>query len=160
MVGVTNQPTQEVFPDSATHWSYKSVNATLEFKLPKEGAAKSLVLHQNGLSQTAKRMEEKAAADEKNAKAGPEISAEHRARLVGRYKLNPNFIFDVKDQDGRLMVGITNQPTQEVFPDSATHWSYKGVKATLEFKLRKKGAAKSLVLHQNGIKQTAKRMGK
>ena len=160
MVGITNQPTQEVFPDSATHWSYKSVNATLEFKLPKEGAAKSLVLHQNGLSQTAKRMEEKAAADKKNAKAGPAIDAEHRARLVGRYKLTPNFIFDVKDRDGRLMVGITNQPTQEVFPDSATHWSYKGVKATLEFKLRKKGAAKSLVLHQNGIKQTAKRMGK
>ena len=58
------------------------------------------------------------------------------------------------------MVGITNQPTQQVFPDSKTHWSYRGVKATLEFKLPDEGPAKSLILHQNGIKQTAKRMEK
>ena len=91
---------------------------------------------------------------------GVKIDAEHRARLEGRYKLAENFIFDVKDRGGRLMVGITNQPTQQVFPDSKTHWSYRGVKATLEFKLPNKGAAKSLILHQNGIEQTAKRMGK
>lgn len=86
------------------------------------------------------------------------VDAKHRARLVGRYQLAPNFIFDVKDRDGRMMVGITNQPTQEVFPDSPTHWSYRSVKATLEFKLDDRGPAKSLVLHQNGLQQTAKRI--
>ncbi len=84
------------------------------------------------------------------------IDAKLRRRLVGRYQLVPNFIFDVRD--GRLMVGITNQPTQEVFPDSPTCWSYRGVDATLEFKLTKTGPAKRLVLHQNGIKQTAPRI--
>jgi hypothetical protein len=72
--------------------------------------------------------------------------------------LTPDFIFDVRDEDGHLMVGITNQPTQEVFPDSPTRWSYRGVDATLEFKLTKTGPAKSLVLHQNGAKQTARRI--
>ncbi len=86
------------------------------------------------------------------------IDAKQRARLVGRYQLAPNFIFDVQDRDGRMMVGITNQPTQEVFADSPTHWSYRGVDATLEFKLEVAGPAKSLVLHQNGIDQTAKRI--
>jgi D-alanyl-D-alanine-carboxypeptidase/D-alanyl-D-alanine-endopeptidase len=85
---------------------------------------------------------------------GPEL----RRRLVGRYQLTPSFIFDVRDVDGRLMVGITNQPTQEVYPDSPTRWSYRGVDATIEFKLTKTGPAKSLVLHQNGIKQTAHRI--
>jgi hypothetical protein len=85
---------------------------------------------------------------------GPEL----RSRLVGRYQLTPDFIFDVQDVDGRLMVGITSQATQEVFPDSATRWSYRGVDATLEFKLPKNGSAKSLVLHQNGARQTAKRI--
>jgi hypothetical protein len=85
---------------------------------------------------------------------GPEL----RRRLVGRYQLTPDFIFDVQDRDGHLMVGITNQPNQEVFPDSPTRWSYRGVDATLEFKLTKTGPAKSLVLHQNGIKQTAHRI--
>lgn len=160
MVGATNQPTLEVLPDSATHWTNNAIKATLEFKLGNKGPAKSLVLHQNGAKQTAKRMEEKAVAVDKSAEEDIEIDGELRARLVGRYKLNQNFIFDVKDHDGHLMVGITNQPTQEVYPDSATRWSYKGLDATLEFKLRKKGTAKSLVLHQNGIRQTAKRMGR
>jgi CubicO group peptidase (beta-lactamase class C family) len=86
------------------------------------------------------------------------IDSDHRRRLVGRYQLAPSFIFDVRDRDGRLMVGITNQPTQEVYPDSPTRWSYRGVDATLEFKLTKTGPAKSLVLHQNGAKQTAYRI--
>jgi hypothetical protein len=86
------------------------------------------------------------------------IGAELRGRLVGRYQLTPDFIFDVQDVDGRLMVGITNQATQEVFPDSPTRWSYRGVDATLEFKLPKTGPARSLVLHQNGAQQTAHRI--
>ncbi len=86
------------------------------------------------------------------------IDAKLRKRLEGRYQLTPNFIFDVNDRDGHLMVGITNQPTQEVFPDSATMWSYRGVDAKLEFQLRKSGRAKSLILHQNGIKQVARRI--
>jgi len=147
MVGITNQPTQEVFPDSPTRWSYREVDATLEFKLTRTGLAKSLVLHQNGAKQTARRMKDALAIDKKL-----------RSRLVGRYQLTPDFIFDVNDRDGHLMVGITNQPTQEVFPDSPTRWSYRGVDATLEFKLTRTGLAKSLVLHQNGAKQTARRI--
>lgn len=86
------------------------------------------------------------------------IDAKLRSRLVGRYQLTPSFIFDVRDRDGHLMVGITNQPTQEVYPDSPTRWSYRGVEATLEFNLPKTGPAKSLILHQNGVKQTAYRI--
>tara|TARA_R110002111_G_scaffold2705_4_gene17932 strand:- start:15710 stop:17113 length:1404 start_codon:yes stop_codon:yes gene_type:complete len=86
------------------------------------------------------------------------IDAKHRQRLEGRYQLTPNFIFTVRDRDGHLMVAITNQPTQEVFPDSPARWSYRGVAATLEFQLSKTGPAKSLILHQNGVKQTAHRM--
>ena len=37
------------------------------------------------------------------------IDAKLRSRLVGRYQLTPDFIFDVSDRDGHLMVGITNQ---------------------------------------------------
>jgi hypothetical protein len=157
MVGITNQPTQEVFPDSPTRWSYRGVEATLEFKLPKTGPATSLVLHQNGAQQTARRIKEPGEAPDEEP-GDVAIDAELRRRLVGRYQLTPNFIFDVQDQDGRLMVGITNQATQEVFPDSPTRWSYRGVDATLEFKLPKRGRATSLILHQNGAQQTARRI--
>jgi D-alanyl-D-alanine-carboxypeptidase/D-alanyl-D-alanine-endopeptidase len=119
-----------------------------------------LILHQSGIEQTARRIEEdkpKAADAANDAASKLPIDAELRGRLAGRYQLAPNFIFDVKDQDGHLMVGITNQPTLEVFPDSPTKWSYHEVEASLEFKLPKKGHATSLVLHQNGVEQTAKR---
>jgi len=86
------------------------------------------------------------------------IDANLRSRLAGRYQLAPTFIFTVSDRDGHLMVAITNQPTQEVFPDSPTRWSYRSVDATLEFQLPKTGPAKSLILHQNGIQQTARRL--
>jgi RNA polymerase sigma factor (sigma-70 family) len=86
------------------------------------------------------------------------IDSKLRSRLVGRYQLTPNFIFTVDDRDGHLMVGITNQSTQEVFPDSPTRWSYHTVAAMLEFKLPNTGPAESLVLHQNGVEQTAYRM--
>ena len=86
------------------------------------------------------------------------IDAKLRGRLVGRYQLTPDFIFTVRDDDGHLMVEITNQPTQEVFPDSPTRWSYHGIAATLEFKLPTTGPAKSLILHQNGKQQTARRI--
>ena len=121
----------------------------------------------NVLEPLAMQMVMKAAGQETTAK--PSGTADHhsdkltvdsklRSRLVGRYQLTPDFIFDVQDHDGHLMVGITNQATQEVYPDSPTRWSYRGVEATLEFKLPKTGTAKSLVLHQNGAKQTAKRV--
>jgi len=110
------------------------------------------------VDQLAMMLIKKAAGQDVDPEPIKAIDAKHRRRLVGRFQLTPNFIFDVRDRDGHLMVGITNQPTQEVFPDSPTRWSYRGVNATLEFKLGKTGSAKSLVLHQNGIKQTARRI--
>jgi hypothetical protein len=119
----------------------------------------------NGPDQLAIQLVRKAAGRESKPKPkeAPDqdkvpIDATLRHRLEGRYQLNPSFVFTVRDRDGHLMVSITNQPTQEVFPDSPTRWSYHGVDATLEFKLKKTGPATSLVLHQNGIEQTARRI--
>ncbi len=147
MVGATNQPSLEVSPDSPTRWSNQQLGATIEFVLPQTGLATSLVLHQGGAQQTAQRIENDLALD-----------AKLRSRLVGRYQILPNFIFDVQNRDGHLMVGITDQPTQEVFPDSPTRWHYREVDATLEFQLPKTGRARSLILHQDGAAQTARRI--
>ena len=100
----------------------------------------------------------KYAAAAKDTKPAADQSKVTPERLVGRYQLTPNFIFDVKHKDGHLMVGITNQPTQEVFADSPTKWSYRGIDAKLEFYLRAEGPAYALTLHQNGAAQKAKRI--
>lgn len=79
-------------------------------------------------------------------------------RLEGRYELAPAFIFNVKVQDDRLMVGITNQPTQQIYAKREDRWFYKNVDAELEFDLPAIGPAASLELIQNGIRQSAIRI--
>ncbi len=79
-------------------------------------------------------------------------------RYVGRFELAPTFIFTVSVKEGKLMVGVTNQPTFQVFPRSDTEWFYKVVDATLTFKVDDDGQCNELELFQNGIRQTARRM--
>ena len=91
---------------------------------------------------------------EAKVKVPPEV----RERYVGRYQLAPNFIFTVAVKDEKLMVGVTNQPTFQVFPRSETEWFYKVVDATLTFKVDDQGKCNELELFQNGIRQKAKRI--
>ncbi|MBB3204728.1 CubicO group peptidase (beta-lactamase class C family) [Rhodopirellula rubra] len=87
-----------------------------------------------------------------------DVALEKMKRLEGRYQLAPTFIFDVRVRDGKLMVGITNQPTHQVYAKSETEWFYKVVPASLAFKMGADGKCMSLELLQNGIRQTARRV--
>jgi serine-type D-Ala-D-Ala carboxypeptidase/endopeptidase len=86
-----------------------------------------------------------------------EVPAEALQKFVGKYELGPGALFTVEAMDGKLMIGLTGQPSYQVFARSETVWFYKVVDATITFNVDKKGKCDSLVLFQNGIKQTAKR---
>ena len=86
-----------------------------------------------------------------------DVPAEALQKFVGRFELTPAILFTVKAEDGKLMIGLTGQPSYQVFPRSETVWFYKVVEATITFNVNKNGKCDSLVLFQNGIKQTAKR---
>ena len=79
-------------------------------------------------------------------------------RYVGQYQLAPSFVFAVSVKGDKLMVGITKQPTVQVFARSETEWFYTVVDATLKFQIDNDGKCTSLQLIQNGITQTAKRI--
>jgi len=79
-------------------------------------------------------------------------------KYVGKYKLAPGAVFTVSVDEGKLMVGLTGQPTFQVFARSETEWYYKVVKATLTFEPDKNGDCHSLVLFQSGVKQKATRI--
>ena len=81
-------------------------------------------------------------------------------RYVGTYELTKDFVFTVSVKGDKLMVGVTNQPTFQVFPRSETEWFYKVVEATITFKLDDEGNCTSLELFQNGVRQMANRTGK
>ncbi len=86
-----------------------------------------------------------------------DVAAEALQKFVGSYELAPGALFTVKAVDGKLMIGLTGQPSHQVFARSETVWFYKVVDATITFNVDKNGKCNSLVLFQNGIKQTAKR---
>jgi D-alanyl-D-alanine-carboxypeptidase/D-alanyl-D-alanine-endopeptidase len=56
MISLTGQPSYQVFARSETVWFYKVVDATITFKVDKNGKCDSLELSQNGIKQTAKRL--------------------------------------------------------------------------------------------------------
>jgi hypothetical protein len=156
MVGLTGQPSYQVFPRSETVWFYKVVDATITFDVDKNGKCDSLDLFQNGSKQTAKRTTAPAEAPEKNEKT-IEVPAKVLKKYVGRYELAPDVLFTVEAVDDKLMVGLTGQASYQVFPRSNTVWFYKVVDATITFHVDKNGKCDSLVLFQNGVKQRAKR---
>jgi CubicO group peptidase (beta-lactamase class C family) len=86
-----------------------------------------------------------------------DVPAEVLQKFAGNYELAPGVAFTVKVVNGKLMIGLTGQPSLQVFPRSETVWFYKVVDATITFNVDKNGKCDSLVLFQNGIKQTARR---
>jgi D-alanyl-D-alanine-carboxypeptidase/D-alanyl-D-alanine-endopeptidase len=81
-------------------------------------------------------------------------------QYVGQYKLGwtGNAIFTITRQDNHLFVQLTGQSPLEIYPESKTDFFCKLVDAQITFGTDGTGAGSYLILHQNGIDQTAKRM--
>ena len=77
---------------------------------------------------------------------------------VGRYQLAPNFILTVTREDNHLFVQATGQPKFELFAEGNRDYFLKVVDAQVTFETDSQGRANSLVLHQNGAQQPAKRI--
>ena len=151
---LTGQGLNEVLPESETQFFYKVVDAQLTFVKDSSGKVTSLVLHQNGVDQTAKRVSSVVPAERKVAKVDPKIYDEY----AGEYQLAPGAVFTVKREGEKLTVQLTGQPAFEVFPESEKDFFYKVVDAQISFVKDGAGKVTRLVLHQNGVDQEAKRV--
>lgn len=151
---LSGQPEFEIFPEARDRYFYKVVDAQLDFERDDKGNVVALVLHQNGLDIRGKRLP----ADYK-PKARKEVSIERDtlARYVGKYTLGPAE-FDVTLSGEQLMVQLTGQPAVPVYAESETEFFYKVVDAQITFVLDDAGSVQSLILHQNGMDQQAKRV--
>jgi serine-type D-Ala-D-Ala carboxypeptidase/endopeptidase len=81
------------------------------------------------------------------------------ARLVGRYRLRPKWVFDVTSSADRLYIRLADQPAFRVFPSSEWDFFYKNVGAQVTFEPGEDGLAARLILHQNSADQIAERIG-
>lgn len=72
-------------------------------------------------------------------------------RLVGEYPSAVGLTMSITQRDGALFARLTDQQAMRVYPESATMFFYRDVKAELEFTLDAAKRATSVTLHQNGM---------
>lgn len=86
------------------------------------------------------------------------LTVEALEPLVGRYALNPQFAIEVTREGNQLYAQATGQQRFALAAESPTAFAIRAVKAELLFQLDAKGVVTGLVLRQNGIAQTARRV--
>jgi hypothetical protein len=150
---LTGQPYVEIFPESETNFFYKVVDAQITFHVA-AGRATELVLHQNGIDQTARKISDEPPQERHAIK----LDTQAYDACVGEYELAPGAVFTIRREGDRLMARLTGQSFQEIFPESKTEFFYKVVDAQLTFVKDGQGRIVELVLHQNGRDLRAKKI--
>ena len=88
------------------------------------------------------------------------INAASLGRYIGYYRLAPDAIFTVLREGDELVVRLATQPFFVVLPESEHKFFYKNslIKAQLTFVTDGQDPASAIILHQNGLEQTAPRV--
>lgn len=146
MAQLTGQEYYEIFPESETEFFYKVINAQITFTKDAGRKVQSLVLHQNGLDQTAKKVSDKPPKERQAVKSDPKLYEVY----VGEYQLTPGAVFTIRRDGDRLLVHLTGQGFLEIFPESETEFFYKAIDAQITFVKDNQGRVTNLILHQNG----------
>lgn len=146
MAQLTGQQYYEIFPESETEFFYKVVDTQITFTTGADHKVQSLVLHQNGIDQIAKKVSDEPAKERQTVKLDPKLYEV----TVGEYQLASGAVFTIRRDGNRLLVRLTGQTFLEIFPESETEFFYKAVDAQITFVKDKQGRATSLILHQNG----------
>lgn len=91
-------------------------------------------------------------------KVAVELSTDKLERLVGKYELAPNFLMEIRVENGKLFGQATGQPAFELFAKDELHFFLTVVDAELEFVEGDNGEIESLILHQGGREMPGKKV--
>jgi beta-lactamase regulating signal transducer with metallopeptidase domain len=133
------------------------------------GAAIRVIHHQMGRTETLERVSDEEGkreiatikqrlADENLTHAEIGIDAKLLDGYVGAYQLTPRLIFSVTRDGDKLFAQLTGQQNFQVHPYSDHDFFYTIVAAQLSFVAGTDGTASAIILHQNGMDQTAERV--
>jgi CubicO group peptidase (beta-lactamase class C family) len=147
---LTGQERLPVYPESASVFYSKVVDARLSFVRGEDGVVERLILHQGG-DHPAPRISDYQPPVHVEVPIDPALLV----RYLGKYELAPGILFDVALQDGRLAIRLADQPRLAVFPKSDTRFFYEAVEAEITFVVDETGTVTGLVLHQAGMEQRA-----
>jgi D-alanyl-D-alanine carboxypeptidase len=158
--------------DQRTFFS-RIVNAQITFDAPASGKAPGFILHQGGVDQTARRINEAEAArlDEAMAVSAQEplLSTAQRPVVkvdshvldgyVGAYRMTPSMVLTVTRDGDKLFAQATGQPLVELFALSDRQFFLTVADVQMTFQPDASGKAAAVVVHQNGADTSAPRIG-
>ena len=151
MAQLTGQEYYEIFPTSETNFFYKVVDAQISFNCDATGKVRSLTLHQNGGTPEALKISDEAPT----VRQAIAIDATIFDDYAGAYVLPSGGEFTIRRDGDRLLAKLTGQSFYQIFPETETNFFYKIVDAQITFVRGADGKTTALVLHQNGVDQTA-----
>lgn len=97
-------------------------------------------------------------AEQKRPRQEVQIDPAILDNYVGSYQLSGYVVFSVTRQGDHLFVQVTGQDAAQVYPESPEKFFYKAVTAQISFVTDPQGKATGLILHQNGLEQSAPRI--
>jgi len=150
---LTGQPRFQIFPEGATRFFLKVVDAQLTFETDAQGKATAAVLHQNGIEQRAPRIAGEPVVPKQIALDPPVFD-----RYAGRYQLTPAITLTLSRDGAQFFVQLTGQPKIEIFPSGERDFFVKVVDAQLTMEVDAEGRATAVTLHQFGRDQRAPRI--
>jgi hypothetical protein len=151
MAQLTGQAQLPIFPESETKFFWKIVDAQLEFQKDAGSAITAVVLHQNGVDQTATRTSSTPPPPPGATRKETTVPVITLSKYAGTYQMQPNVDLTVTLEGDHLMAQLTGQPKFQIFPESETLFFYKIVEATLEFQTDASGATTGVLLKQGPI---------
>ena len=161
MAQLTGLQKVELFAESNKDYFVKVVDVQITFVTGADGRATSMVVHQNGLDEPAKRIEDAALpATAASSREHNEVKVDPKVfdGYVGSYELVPGFVITITREGEHLMAQATGQQKAEIFPESEREFFYKVVDAQITFVTDALGKTTGLVLHQNGRDLPGKRV--
>jgi CubicO group peptidase (beta-lactamase class C family) len=148
---LTGQGQLPIFPESETKFFLKIVDAQLEFQKDAGGAITALVLHQNGVDQTAARTNAAPPPLPGATRKETTVPVSTLSKYTGTYQMQPNVDLTVTLEGDHLMAQLSSQPKFQIFSESETLFFYKIVEATLEFQKDASGATTGVRLKQGQV---------
>lgn len=155
MAQATGQGAFPVFPSARDEFFANISEISLSFKRDDKGKINGLVLHQHG-DHPAPRLA--TASNEAGDAKSIDLDAATLAGYVGRYQLAPQAVISFTVKDGQAFIQLTGQPAFPIYASARDKFFLRVVDAKIDFQRDAQGKVSSLVLHQNGMDQTAPRM--
>ncbi|MCF6225760.1 MAG: serine hydrolase [Xanthomonadales bacterium] len=151
-VQATGQAALQLAVSGEDKFTLLSVDAQLVFERDAAGNINQAALHQNGAIMPAPRI-----AKDTSIQSYTEIKADEVTlkAYTGRFELAAGVDFQIKVENGQLMVKLSGQAWLPVFAYDKDKFFYKAVDAQLTFNREESKEVVSLTLHQNGANQTA-----